>query len=457
MLHRIGSSSGLLISVAWTVLLAAPGCIWPVDDDCGTPQPPPADPSLLPIAKALHYLEFTQLQRDQKVLRLRDYAGGWPQCFSLDLGGPHVRDASPFMATFIHHALTYVNESNMELLRLREDQINAARRMRTAAVGLMDRFQAHPDDPDAGTFGFWPYKRSCRLPRDVFLSYLVDALVSGPEFMGVRSPANITYFPDDLAIQSDADVTSNVYAVLLDHALLDGGPEVTERFERFFADWRDLRQVPRRNNPDWLELNSGAFLTWLAYHDTPGAWTPNDIDLVVNANVLYCLGRYGRLDTPGADDAIRLINDALQEGVQLIDPDSLALYYPYNYALHYCVARAFAKGHVGDLAPAVAILQEDLLVSVRMDGAGHYFWDRGAPDLNTAFAVAALLYAGTTGEVIDGAVDYLISKQDDSGGWSAGPFFRGRSDDGATATWSSPAFTTAMALEALILHRLAQS
>jgi hypothetical protein len=328
--------------------------------------------------------------------------------------------------------------------------------MRTAAVDLMYRFQAHPEGPDAGTFGFWPYQRTCRLPRDVFLSHLVDALVSGPEFLGVRSPANITFFPDDLAIQSDADVTSNVYAVLLDHARLDGGPEVTERFERFFADWRDLGQVPRRNNPDWLEPHGGAFLTWLAYHDTPGMWTPNDVDLVVNANVLYCLGRSGRLDTPGADDAIQLIKGALEDGVHLVDPDSLALYYPYNHILHYCVTRAFAEGEVGNLAPAVAVLQEDLLLSVRMEGGGHYYWDRGDPELNTALAVAALLYAGVSGDVVEGAVDYLISEQDDSGGWRAGAFFRGRTDDGVTATWSSPAFATAMVLEALLLHQLAE-
>ncbi|MCK4342476.1 MAG: hypothetical protein KAY37_12220 [Phycisphaerae bacterium] len=346
-----------------------------------------------------------------------------------------------------------MSEENRGILGLTDAEIDAARTMRTSAIQLMLRFKAGDETPDAGTFGFWPVGQRWR-PGDLLLASILDCCWRGPEFGGYRVPANFSFYPRDFAIATDADVTAVVYAALLDNHILDGGPPVTVAFGRFFADWRDLGQVPQRNNQPWIGEASGAFLTWLAYREDPGNPGPNDVDILVNASVLYALGRYGRLETPGVSEAIALINEAIISEAHLSNPDRLSLYYPDNIALHYFVTRAYSEGGVTALAPAVDLLARDLLATKQTDVAGRCFWDRGEPHLNTAFAILALLAAGQDPDVVQGAVDYLVSEQDpNTGAWEAGVFFLGRTDDGTEPLWSSPALTTAMALEALCRYQ----
>ncbi len=276
--------------------------------------------------------------------------------------------------------------------------------------------------------------------------------------MGNRAPVNVSFFPESFGIASDADDTATIYAVLLDHARLDGGEPVNTRFDRFFVDWRDLGQVPRRNDASWLPQSSGAFLTWLAYRDDSADPRPNDVDLIVNVNVLYALGRFDRLDTPGAADAVRIINAAIEEQAHVRAPRDISLYYPDNLALHYCVVRAFREGGVSALGPAVDLLTQDLVTSAEFTPEGHCFWDRGDPHLNTAFAVLALSSAGSDGQMVDAAAAYLLGEQDPvTGAWEEGAFFRGRFDGGAQAVWVSKALTTAMAMQSLCRHRLQEA
>ena len=457
----VGSRSWLAPALVWvsiTGLLAVSGCgfLGLYQSDCTAPQVPAASEPLSPIRLALHYLQHTQLTADQLDPHRVDYAGNWPQCFALRPGGPFIRDTSPFMATFIHHALTLITEQHQEPLGLTDLDIEKARTMRRAAIALMLRFQAEPESPQAGTFGFWPPQSSAWLPGDLLLSGIGSFVGQGPQFMGVRAPINLSFYPEAFAIPTDADDTALVYAALLDHARLDGGPEVTENFERFFSDWRDLGQAPRHNDVPWLPADSEAYLTWLNYGDDPAHPKPNDVDIIVNANVLYSLGRYGRLDTAGVAQAVAIINAAIESGAHRSGPNEISLHYPDNLVLHYSVTRAYQQGGVLDLAPAVELLREDLLGSVETGDAGHCCWDRGEPHLNTALGVLALLAAGYRGEVTDRATDYLISQQDpDSGSWEAGAFFRGRLDGGVEAIWVCQAQATAMALEALCQQRLA--
>ena len=439
-------------------LIGGCGMVGLFQEDCAVPYIPPSDEPLDPIPLALRYLSETQLTSDQLLSRQRDYAGDWPQCLAFDREGPFIRDASPFMATFIHHALALITEQHGPTLGLSEIDIAAARRMRVAAVELMSRFQADPGDPDAGTFGFWPRDQRRWFPGDALLATIGVLRGQGPRFAGVRAPVNVSFYPAEFFIPSDADDTAAIYAVLLDHARLDSGPEVIVPFEQFFADWRDLGQVPRRNDAPWLPTPSGAYLTWLAYPSDPAGVKPNDVDIVVNANVLYALGRYGQLDTPGVSEAISLINGAMRDGAHLSDPRGLSLYYPDNLALHYCVTRAYREGGVTALAPAVDLLVEDLRETVETDDSGHIYWDRGDPHLNTAFGVLALLNAGRYDDLVERGVSYHLSRQHPvDGSWEAGAFFGGRLDDGTKVVWYSPALTTAMALEALCRHRLQTS
>jgi hypothetical protein len=446
-------AAGLSCLVA---VAAVAGCFPFGGEECVEPPlPPPAGEALSPIAWALRYLESTQLKSDQQIAYALDWRGNWPQCVTVDDSGIFVRDVSPFMGTFIHHALTLIAEENQRSLKLDQSDIDRARSMRRAAVEMMLRFEAEPDRADAGTFGFWPELRADRPIGHSLLSWLLAPVASGPFLNGTRVPVNIWIFPQHLQIRSDADDTAAAYAVLLDHQALDGGAEVARDFERFFSDWRDLGQVPRRNHPDWLAPNSGAYLTWLAYGGNIEDPVANDVDVGVNANILYALGRHGKLDTPGVSEAVAVINEAVQADLHPSEPFGFTLYYPDNLAVHYCVARAYREGGVADLAPAVELLVADLIELAEFDEARRCHWDRGHPHLNTAFAVLALIAAGYRGELVDGGIAYLLAEQDAaSGAWEPGVFFGASLDDGTVGLWTSTALTTAMALEALARYAL---
>ena len=335
-----------------------------------------------------------------------------------------MRDVSPFTVAFIHHALTHVVEENRQALGLTGVELEIARSMRQRAVAFMKRFESAAGAPDAETFAFWPYDADPATPG-VPLTILLTAKLEGPILGGQRVPMNLPVFPSTLAIPSDADVTATTYATLLDDTIFDGGPGSDVNFERFFVDWRDLGVVPRRVNPPWLPPASGAFLTWLTYRDPPFPLFPNDVDLVVNANVLYALARYDRLEVPGVAEAV----DSSTWLPRWVSTGSLwrrsPRTYPDNLAFQYAVSRAFREGPVTALEPAVEILADDLEASVLLRADGTAYWDKGDPHLNTAFAVLTLLNAGRHTPTIDRAIDYLISEQNALGGFDEATFFVG--------------------------------
>ncbi len=214
--------------------------------------------------------------------------------------------------------------------------------MRKRAIEFLSRFESPAEAPDAGTFGFWPYDQHPGVPGPA-VERALFAWLRGPILGGARVPLNLHVFPNPLAIPSDADVTATTYAALLDDATLDGGPGIEVPFHQFFLDWRDLGVVPRRRNPAWLAPASGAFLTWLTYRDPSLPTFPNDVDLVVNANVLFALGRNDRLDLAGAAEAVELINEATALGLHRDRIEKIAEYYPDNLVFHYAVSRDLGR------------------------------------------------------------------------------------------------------------------
>ncbi|HEY7575222.1 MAG TPA: hypothetical protein VIB08_08675, partial [Thermoanaerobaculia bacterium] len=334
----------------------------------------PAGETGRPIRRAIAYLLAHQVDRPLDVFiegeRVMDYPGDWPQFFSLR-GAPalRVRDVSPFIVAFIHHSLTLVVEENRQAIGVRRRDVRHARDMRRRAVEFLKRFESREGAPDAGTFGFWPYDQYPGVPGPGLERALV-AWLRGPILGGDRVPLNLIVFPDPLAIPTDADVTATTYAALLDDAALDGGPGTDVPFHQFFVDWRDLGIVPRRLHQPWLRPASGAFLTWLNYRDAGTAHFPNDVDLVVNANVLFALGRGGRIDVPGVVEAAGIINEAVALGLHRDHFGVISEYYPDNLVFHYAVSRAFREGGADGLAPAVEILADDLEATAieRADG-----------------------------------------------------------------------------------------
>jgi hypothetical protein len=406
------------------------------------------------IQRAIAYLYATQLRAPLDVSidsrRVLDFPGDWPQSFTLaDEDAVRVRDVSPFTVLFIHHALARLSARQADVSAF---DLELARTMRRRAIRFVKAFESPVGAPDAGTFAFWPYDTDPATPGPL-LTLRLTSWLRGPILGGQRVPINLPAYPSTMAIPSDADVTSNTYGSLLDDAVIDGGTGSDVRFETFFADWRDLGVVPRRVNPSWLVPASGTFLTWLTYRAQPLPLFPNDVDLVVNANVLYALGRYRRLNVPGVTEAIASINLVTALGLHRQRLAELTQYYPDNFAFQYAVSRAFHEGRLPQLEPAVRILADDLERSAILRDDGAAYWDHGDPQLNTAFAVLTLLNAGRRTPLVGRAIDYLLAAQGPLGGFDAATFFLARTDSGVTFHFTSAAFTTAIAIEALARYQ----
>lgn len=416
----------------------------------------PRDPD--PIVRALRYLENTQVT-GAEAARLRatgttEYPGNWPQEFHF-ANAPTVRfrEVSPFVVAFIHHALTLINEDSMEDLGLSQKEVSSARTMRQRAIEFLRRFESDPGSPEAGTFGFWPYDPDPDT-AETPVQQIALAVLQGPLLEGTRVPANVRIYPHALGIPPDADVTATTYTALVADGFLDGGPGVTGDPSHFLSDWTDTGAVPLRRVPDWLPGASGAFLTWLNYKDPPDLTIPNDVDLVVNANVLHALSRMGKSATPGFDAAVHLINAVVAQGVHRTRYDEITDYYPDSYVFHYCVSRAYHDGPVSALAPAVALLADEIEENAEELPGGAVRWNRGDPALNTAFAVLTLMNANRDTDLIGRGMQYLTTVQNPvTGGWSEAVFFIANTDGGPEIQWVSEAVTTAFALEALCRYR----
>lgn len=410
--------------------------------------------SLSSVQAGVRYLYWTQITPfHEAILQGRDWSGNWPQFMYLDvLPQLKFRDVNPFMAACMFPCLALMREANADALGLTSLDLSMARQMRLRSLDLMQRFQAPPPRWDAGTYGFWP------LPGAGYqVEYCPDVawpvwMLLGFDFLwGDRAPVNVCFLVPPARVPGDADDTAKILEARMFAAELDGAPRLPAGLEQHFERWRDLGEDPMRVHHEWMGHPTGAFVTWLA----AGAWwptrgTPQDVDLVVNANVLTFLGHYGRLDAAGVDEAVALINrGTLEQRHHRIE--DISVYYPDSLLYHYVVSRAYAAGGVADLAPAVELLADELEAEAIVLSNGMVLWSRGHPWLNTAFAVITLLNAGRDGPLVDGGVAYLQSTQDPLwGNWPAAPFFLGTTTRGAVGVWEGSAASTAMALEALM-------
>ena len=413
------------------------------------------------IERALLYLQRQQViapgNRVSDNCIVVDYTGNWPQYARPELlPAARVRDVSPFVPAFVHHALSLVAEDTVMSLGLDDEDAQVAREMRQRSVDFMRRFEAPSDRPEAGTYGFWPFKAETPFSSPGIEDFLIN-LAMGFTLGGARTPANLPFYPSELGLPSDADSTAVVYAALLDNSLLDGGQPVSQEVARFFSDWRDENALLFRKRPLWLPERSGVYLTWLHYQSPPDPSLPNDVDLLVNANVLFALGRYDALDTPGVEEAVFQINRVVSLGLHQSYADEVAVYYPDNFAFQYCVSRAYFEGHVDGLRPAVEIMANQVEATAIHRPDGTVCWDIGSPHLNTAFAVLTLLNAGRSSELVDKSVAYLVAEQNPMyGNWDEGVFFVQPDTFGQDVEWVSSSFTTAMAMEALCRYELSR-
>lgn len=170
---------------------------------------------------------------------------------------------------------------------------------------------------------------------------------------------------------------------------------------------------------------SGLFKTWLRH---PVA--DNDVDGVVNANVLLCLGE--RDETKAACE---IVADAINEGRET----EATWYYVTPLALYYMVARAFHHGVLGFAACRGTILQR--------------IQDAGSPDdaMHAALSLATRAsFAGKWDDASERWLHTILSSQTAEGGWPRRAFYTGPEPPAPHAVWwGSEELTTAFCLEAL--------
>lgn len=222
----------------------------------------------------------------------------------------------------------------------------------------------------------------------------------------------------DPYIPPDLDDTAVAFASLRENGIHveDSGLEYSLNFrapEGLFYTWI--------NEEKWL--NTSDPLYWY--------YKQNDIDIVVNANMLYALSLAGK-QAPE-------VSDYLNSYIKNNSFTDSTVYYNDPYIQLYMFTRAYADGHAKDLKPSMPVIRNYLLSTQKPDGS----WGN---EINTSLAAVSLLNTGYEGKALDKAIQYIVVTQRNDGGWAE----IGVSTGGIWPVYiGSEDFTTAFSLEAL--------
>jgi hypothetical protein len=194
-----------------------------------------------------------------------------------------------------------------------------------------------------------------------------------------------------------------------------------------FYTWLIPRPIRTRSRAWWsvtlrqVPISPQRLMFWYVTNARPG-----DVDCVVNANVLACLG-----DRAEARPIVELLSEALREG----RAGSCDKWHSNACAFYYAVARAYASG-VTALAPLcepLAVQAEATLAAVS---------DLAAAEV--ALAACALLSLGRRSRTLEEMIRRLATDQREDGSWPAYPLYHG-----GPWGWGSEALTTGLCIEAL--------
>jgi len=410
--------------------------------------------SLSPIQKAIRYLAETQVTEEGRP-GLPHWIGGWPEQMDVQWGRKEfsLPDVSAMPALIIHCLSVIDDKQSAPILGLSSSEVELVARMRRKAVKFLKRLEIYGHGELDGSYGYWPL----RPRKNSFWLSIVNTLtrirVRAREFNGILGPLHAPKMPAQHQIWPDADDTAWVYSAYLDHALAENLPKPDFPAEQFFGRWRDTGDIPVIF-PKWRGKPTGAFLTWFA--GTPEMGIKNDVDVIVNANVLAALGRYGRLDLPGADDAIRFISTAIEAGYHKCN-DDITLYYPDDLAIKYAVIYAYRMGKIPEFGSAAEILAAAVEQQVKFTTDDLAYWEGWrdySPAYTTSVALLTLLNSGNESPLIAGGCRWLETAQDQGDGSWPTVAFAWSDQAGIRLYWKSQALTTAFALAALCRYRL---
>jgi hypothetical protein len=201
-----------------------------------------------------------------------------------------------------------------------------------------------------------------------------------------------------------------------------------------------LALLKRRNvtlNPIALDrfmeqqTGSGAFNVW--NRPINGKNAP---ECVVEANILYFLSSAGY----DVSKLCEYLNEIVEREI-VRGNLSCMRYYPSPASFWYSYSRAFKEGNSSCLAKS-RDLMKGAIITQRDKGV---WWN----ELDTCFAVAALLNLDVNATELDDAINYIVASQSKDGSWSRAPFH-----SGPLGFYGSKEFTTAICVEALAKYRL---
>jgi hypothetical protein len=162
---------------------------------------------------------------------------------------------------------------------------------------------------------------------------------------------------------------------------------------------------------------------------------PNDVDLVVNANVLFYLR-----ERPETRPIILYLIKTIEEQAE----EKCDKYYANRFNFYYFVSRNHASGIRG-FEP-----MGDTIVG-RIKSCAHPDGVIGNHILHTAQAACALMDWKDDSTVLDNAIQAILCARNSSGGWKKCPFYY--SGPSQKLAWGSEELTTGFCLEALTRYR----
>ncbi len=173
--------------------------------------------------------------------------------------------------------------------------------------------------------------------------------------------------------------------------------------------FRDLKRDKSDGFDQWKGKDTGAFLTWLKDENTPTfkqanqgviPGGKNNVDIVVNANVLFALSLLGMDKSPGFKNSCELLAKAIDEKQW----PYAGLYYPQLMMFPYAVTRAIREGNIQHktllksrtklLKDILAYQQQDSPELIYFPGDAEAYVPETSHHLSTALGLNALLNLG---------------------------------------------------------------
>ncbi len=163
---------------------------------------------------------------------------------------------------------------------------------------------------------------------------------------GISLPDNAPYLNTLrlMKLDPDADCTAFQALALDDASRIDAIVQDLEFYRLDNARFR-LPDFQRNALPD----ATGAFLVWFP----PKARCLNQkieqLDIVVQAHILWLLQRFKRLDCDGRNETIRFLQSVIERDLILKNPYAVSPYYPFSMVILYALSRAIVWGKIESL------------------------------------------------------------------------------------------------------------